>query len=283
MKVTCTVSLALLAFALLAAGCKKNFDPAQATGTPAQVVDGNNNGLVQVNHSEQFALISAASIDAPDKLSVTGSVFPDINREVPVISLASGKVVELRARLDDNVRKGQLLFKVQSPDISAAFDVYLKAVNDEQMSNKAYLRAKDLYEHGAIALGALEQAEDAEKNARADLEASDQQMATLGIDKQHPSSIVSIYAPIGGVVVGQNITNAAAAGVTYAGTSWTTGADNPQCLSRKDDNRTRERHRPGARSNDSDRQGTYRSTEPGDDEAGHVCIGHTARAKLRGA
>jgi cobalt-zinc-cadmium efflux system membrane fusion protein len=219
MKVTCTVSLALLAFALLAAGCKKNFDPAQATGTPAQVVDGNNNGLVQVNHSEQFALIAAASIDAPDKLSVTGSVFPDINREVPVISLASGKVVELRARLDDNVRKGQLLFKVQSPDISAAFDVYLKAVNDEQMSNKAYLRAKDLYEHGAIALGALEQAEDAEKNARADLEASDQQMATLGIDKQHPSSIVSIYAPIGGVVVGQNITNAAAAGVTYAGTS----------------------------------------------------------------
>jgi cobalt-zinc-cadmium efflux system membrane fusion protein len=219
MKAGCAISAALLAVMLLAAGCKKKFDPAQAAATTAQVVDGSNNGVVQVNHPEQYALIAATSVSAPDTLSVTGSVFPDINREVPVISLASGKVVDLRARLDDNVHKGQLLFKVQSPDITAAFDVYLKSVNDEQMSNKAYLRAKDLYEHGAIAQAALEQAEDAEKDARADLEAADQQMATLGIDKQHPTSIVGVYAPIGGVVVGQNITNTAAVGVTYAGTS----------------------------------------------------------------
>lgn len=219
MKYAGTICLALVGFALLAAGCKKAFDPAQAAGTPVQVVDGNSDGLVQVEHPERFALIAASSLSAPDKLSVTGSVFPDINREVPVISLASGKVVDLRVRLDDSVRKGQLLFKVQSPDISAAFDVYHKAVNDEQMCNKAYLRAQDLYQHGAIALGALEQAEDAEKDAHADLEAADQQMSTLGIDKQHPSSIVGIYAPISGVVVGQNITNAAAAGVTYAGSS----------------------------------------------------------------
>lgn len=219
MRVRSVIRLALLAAVLADAGCKKPFDPAQAAGVPTQVVDGNNNGVVVVNHPEQYALVTAGSIDAQDKLSVTGAVFPDINREVPVISLASGKVVDLRARLDDPVRKGQLLFKVQSPDISTAFDVYRKAVNDEQMNNKAYLRAKDLYEHGAIALGTLEQAEDAEKDARADLEAAEQQLATLGIDKQRPSSIVSIYAPISGVVVGQNITNAAAAGVTYSGTS----------------------------------------------------------------
>jgi membrane fusion protein, heavy metal efflux system len=50
---------------------------------------------------------------------VTGSVFPDISREVPVISMANGRVVDIRARLDDNVKKGQLLFSVQSPDITA--------------------------------------------------------------------------------------------------------------------------------------------------------------------
>ena len=92
-------------------------------------------------------------------MNATGSVFPDISREVPVISLANGRVVDIKARLDDNVKKGQLLLQVQSPDITNAFDAYLKAVNDEQLANKAYLRARDLFQHGAISQAMLEQAE----------------------------------------------------------------------------------------------------------------------------
>jgi cobalt-zinc-cadmium efflux system membrane fusion protein len=144
-------------------------------------------------------------------------VNPDIAREIPVISLPSGRVVDIRARLDDNVKKGYLLLKVQSPDITNAFDVYLKAANDEQLANKAYVRAKDLYDHGAIPLSALEQAEDTENDAKADLNAADQQLDTLGVNKDHPSDIVNVYAPISGVIVAQNVTNAAAAGVTYSG------------------------------------------------------------------
>jgi cobalt-zinc-cadmium efflux system membrane fusion protein len=108
---------------------------------------------------------------------------------------------------------------VQSPDITNAFDTYLKAVNDEQLSNKAYVRAKDLYEHGAIPLSMLEQAEDAEKDIRADLTAAEEQLKTLGVDKNHPSSVVPVYAPISGVIIAQNVTNAAAAGVAFSGSS----------------------------------------------------------------
>jgi cobalt-zinc-cadmium efflux system membrane fusion protein len=128
-------------------------------------------------------------------------------------------VVEIKTRLDDNVTKGQLLLKVQSPDITNAFDVYLKAVNDEQLANKAEKRAKDLYDHGAISEAQLEQAEDSERDALADLHAAEQQLKTLGVDKNHPSSIVDVRAPISGVIVAQNVTNAAAAGVTYSGSS----------------------------------------------------------------
>jgi cobalt-zinc-cadmium efflux system membrane fusion protein len=110
-----------------------------------------------------------------------------------------------------------LLLKVQSPDITNAYDVYLKAVNDEQLTNKAYMRAKDLYAHGAIALGDVEQAEDAEKDNLADLKAAEEQLNNLGIDKNDPHSIVPVYAPISGVIVAQNVTIAAAQGVTYAG------------------------------------------------------------------
>ena len=201
------------------AACGKKFDPASGAAPAPKVVEAGNAGVVTVEHPGEFPLVAAGRIDAPHKLSVTGSVFPDINREIPVISLASGRVVDVRVTLDQDVTKGQLLMKVQSPDVINAFDTYLKAVNDERMTNEAYMRAKDLYAHGAISQAMVEQAKDGEDDAKADLDAANHELSTLGIDKQHPSDIVNIYAPISGVIVAQNVTNAAAAGVTYSGSA----------------------------------------------------------------
>ncbi|MFZ0274487.1 MAG: efflux RND transporter periplasmic adaptor subunit [Acidobacteriaceae bacterium] len=204
---------------LLLQGCGKKFNPADGAPPSPQVVDQSNAARVSVDHPEQFQLVSAERIEVPDELDVTGSVNPDIAREIPVISLASGRIVDIKARLDDNVKKGDLLLKVQSPDITNAFDAYLKASNDEHLASLALVRAKDLFEHGAIPQAQVEQAEDAENDAKADLTAAEQQLDTLGVNKDHPSSIVNVYAPVSGVIVAQNVTSAAAAGVTYAGTS----------------------------------------------------------------
>ena len=218
-KISILQSFSCLVVCLSLAACGKKFNPAAGAPPATQVMETGNMSLFAVAHPDQFPLIAASEMDAPAELNVTGTVTPDISREVPVISLASGRVVDIRARLDDNVRKGQLLLKVQSPDITNAFDTYLKAKNDEMLANKAYVRAKDLYDHGAIALGVLEQADDTEKDAQADLVAADNQLDILGVKKDNPSSIVNVYAPISGVIVAQNVTNAAAAGVTYSGSS----------------------------------------------------------------
>ena len=69
-------------------------------------------------------------------------------------------------------------------------------------------RAQILYDKGAIAKSALEQAEAAENDAKADLNAATEQLRTLGIDKDHPSGIVDIIAPISGVITDQQVTNA---------------------------------------------------------------------------
>lgn len=220
MRIGCqTLCAAAVAVGLALAGCGKKFDPADGAPPAAQVIDQSNAARVRVDHPEQFSLSAAERIEVPDELDVTGTVNPDIAREIPVISLASGRIVDIRARLDDNVRKGDLLLKVQSPDITNAFDAYLKAANDELLANKALARAQNLYTHGAIAQSALEQAEDTENDAKADLTAAEQQLDTLGVNKDHPSDIVNIYAPISGVIIAQNVTNAAAAGVTYAGSA----------------------------------------------------------------
>jgi cobalt-zinc-cadmium efflux system membrane fusion protein len=197
--------------------CGKKFDPADGAAPAAQVIESGNGDVVTVENPEQFTLVMADQVEAASRLNVTGSVNPDINREIPVISLASGRVVDIRTRLDDNVKKGQLLLKVQSPDITNAFDTYLKTVNDEHLANLALVRAKDLFAHGAIPQAQVEQAQDTEDDAKADLVAAEQQLDTLGVDKDHPSDIVNVYAPISGVIVAQNVTNAAAAGVTYSG------------------------------------------------------------------
>jgi cobalt-zinc-cadmium efflux system membrane fusion protein len=219
-------SLRSMVFALAAAasvalvGCKGNHE-GNATPPAPQVVQVPDMNLLTIDPNEvaKFPLVAAEKVDVATEVNATGSVNPDISREVPVISLANGRVVDIKARLGDDVKKGQLLFRVQSPDVSTAFDAYLKAVNDEQLANKADIRAQDLFQHGAISEAMVEQADNAEHDAKADLDAAEEQLKILGVDKAHPSSVVDVHAPISGVIINQNITNAAAAGVTLSGSS----------------------------------------------------------------
>jgi cobalt-zinc-cadmium efflux system membrane fusion protein len=203
-----------------AAGCG-NKDEGSGAPPPAKVVEVADMNLITIDKNDvsKFPIVTADQIEASSELKATGTVFPDVAREVPVISIANGRVVDLKARLDDKVQKGQLLFSVQSGDVTNAYDAYLKAVNDEQLADKAYARADDLFKHGAIAQAMLEQAEDGEKDAKADLTAAEEQLKVLGVDKNHPSPIVNVYAPISGVIIAQNVTNAAAAGVSLSGSA----------------------------------------------------------------
>ncbi|MGB7987085.1 MAG: efflux RND transporter periplasmic adaptor subunit [Terracidiphilus sp.] len=211
--------LVAVCFAIILSGCKGK-DDSSSTSTP-QVIHVPDMNLITVepNDAPKFPVLTAGQVESATELTATGSVFPDVNREIPVISMANGRVVDIKTRLDDNVKKGQLLLKVQSPDITAAFNAYLKASNDEHMAEMAFKRADDLLHHGAISQAQLEAAEDAAKDAKADLTAAEEQLKTLGVDKDHPRSVVNVYAPISGVIVAQNVTNSAAAGVTLSGSA----------------------------------------------------------------
>jgi cobalt-zinc-cadmium efflux system membrane fusion protein len=211
----------VFAFGLFLAGCKSKDQADNSGPTNPQVIAVNDMNLITIDKADvaKFPIVAAEQVESASELTATGTVFPDISREVPVISLANGRVVDIKTRLDDNVKKGQLLFRVQSADVSTAFDAYLKAVNDEQLANKANLRADDLLKHGAISQAMVEQAEDSEKDAKADLTAAEEQLRILGVDKAHPSNVVNVYAPISGVIIGQNVTNSAAAGVSLSGSA----------------------------------------------------------------
>jgi membrane fusion protein, heavy metal efflux system len=203
-------SLLSLSLNLLLVACNEGKADPKAEAPPAATVepdlDANN---FKVDHPEQFPLVAAVEHKAAPSLNVTGVVQPDIARAVPVISLATGRVVEIKARLGDTVTKGQLLLRVRSNDVSGAYQTYVKAENDERFARQQLDRAQILYDKGAIAKSGLEQAEDTEADAKADLNAAAEQLKLLGIDKDHPSGIVDIVAPTSGVITDQQVTNAA--------------------------------------------------------------------------
>ena len=203
------VAALCLPSSLLTLACNETKADPKAEAPPAATVepdlDANN---FKVDHPDQFPLVTAIEHKAAPALNVTGVVQPDISRAVPVISLASGRVVEIKARLGDTVTKGQLLLRVRSNDVSGALPDLLKAGNDERLARLQLERAQTLYDKGAIAKSALEQAEATAGDAKADLNAATEQLKLLGIDKDHPSGIVDITAPISGVITDQQVTNA---------------------------------------------------------------------------
>jgi cobalt-zinc-cadmium efflux system membrane fusion protein len=195
---------------LVISGCKSDKVNADAEAPPpAKVVPGVDVTFFAVEHPELYPIVTATEYQAPSQLFVTGTVFPDISRNVPVISLASGRVVDIRARLGDTVRKGQLLLRVRSDDISGGFDAYHKAISDELLARKQLDRAKLLYEHGAIAQQDLEVAQDAEDDAKTTLDTATEHLHLLGSDPNDPKGIVDIVAPVSGVITDQEVTDAA--------------------------------------------------------------------------
>lgn len=211
MKTKFSGMMLVAALALSVAGlvaCDHKEDPKAEAPPKAQVVPDLDANNFTVDKPGQFPLATAVEYKAASALNATGVVQPDIARAVPVISVAAGRVVEVKARLGDQVKKGQLIYRVQSNDVTGAYQNYLKFVNDEHLARQQLDRAQLLYDKGAIAQSALQQAETAESDAKVDLNAASEQLHLLGVDKDHPSPIVNVVAPISGVITEQQVTNA---------------------------------------------------------------------------
>ena len=198
---------------LLLAGCNSGVHAAAKAEAPppAEVEHEPDASLVRVDRAERFPLATAGREESAPELNVTGTISPDISRNIPVISLASGRVLEIHTRIGDSVTRGQLLMRVQSADLSQAFAEYRSATADQALARAQHDRAKLLYEKGAIAQKDLEVAQDADAKAGIRVENAAERIWLLGADIDHPASVLDIRAPVSGVILEQNV--AAAAGV----------------------------------------------------------------------
>ena len=119
MPTACTVLL----LSVLIVGCSREPAVVDAAMRIEPAPDPNE---VTIEHPERFPVVPVELRKMQNELSVTGQVAPDVSRNVPVIAFTSGRVVEVRARLGDDVKKGQILLTITSPDMSGAISDYQK-------------------------------------------------------------------------------------------------------------------------------------------------------------
>lgn len=202
---------AVLLLCFLNTNCSREASVDAQTSGAAQVkveeVQGQS--IIELEHPERFSLTTVEQQRAFAELKVNGVVAPDVSRTVPVLSLAGGRAVDIRARLGDDVIKGQVLLRINSPDVALAFSDHEKFRADELLARRQLDRSHVLFAKGAIAKKNLETAEDAEQKAKVDLETAAERIRILGADLNHPSPIVEVRAPSSGTIIEQNVTGGA--------------------------------------------------------------------------
>ena len=203
-----TISVCAVAAFLAACSHEQNVSANGSVVDPSQVTveDSPDVNLLKPEHPERLQVAVVEMRLVREELNVTGSVAPDVSRSIPVVSLSGGRVVDVKARLGDEVKKGQPLLSIISPDVSAACSDYRKFQVDEVLARKQLARAQLLYDKGAIAQKDLQIAEDTEQKAKVDVSTAADRIRILGADPDHPSPVIEIKAPSSGTIVEQNIT-----------------------------------------------------------------------------
>jgi cobalt-zinc-cadmium efflux system membrane fusion protein len=200
----------LAAFLLALASCSGS---GSGNGAKNEPTNSNNAELFSIP-SDQMAHVQVLTVQPTTlmrTLRLTGAVAYNSFHTTPVITQVSGPVSRVAVVPGQRVQRGEPMLYVASPDYSQLRTNYLKAKDADALAQKAYNRAKDLYEHHAIAEQNLEQAESAEVQAGGDLVAAEAALKVLGITdpdalvKGPPSFEVPVRAPISGEVVEQDV------------------------------------------------------------------------------
>ena len=194
-----------MAFAALAACSKKPSDSA-----PAPTSNANSVTLTPAQR-QNVKLFNVAETKFHKTIDTTGSVDFDNDQATSVLAPFSGPVTRLVVQLGQEVKKGDALAIVESPDFATAIGTYRKAIATAKTARQVADTDKDLLQHNGISQRDAQQAQTDAANAEADREAARQGLASLNVDPKVIKDIEEghvvtridgvIRSPIAGTVV----------------------------------------------------------------------------------
>ncbi|MEI6746178.1 MAG: efflux RND transporter periplasmic adaptor subunit [Methylococcaceae bacterium] len=124
------------------------------------------------------------------------------NNEYVVSASQSGIINQLNAALGDEVKKGEVLAQIDSPNLLSLQSNYLKANSALQLANSAYQRDKALAKDGIIANRRVQETESQFNTASLDTQEAKRLLEISGGNASGQlNSHLAIRSPISGVVI----------------------------------------------------------------------------------
>jgi membrane fusion protein, heavy metal efflux system len=213
-----TIALTCVAFpvAIGIAGCRETTpavrasaaesDRHEAAHTPRRV-------HLEALQLEQVRVEALSSKPPADRMKLTGTVEFNADRMAKLLPPVPGHVQNLTVNVGDIVRKGDVLFVLNSRDVAAATTDHLASHKDLELAQKTFAMTQDLFEHQAASRIALEQATSELAKAKARVAQTEEGLQVLGLDP-HPEhdptttqSQIPVRTPIDGTVIERSVTN----------------------------------------------------------------------------
>ena len=209
--------VALGAMALVIAGClalgacaPKPDSRARAAAEPAR------NVTLTAAQLQHIHLYTVATAPFQKTLEASGVVDFDNDQATSVLAPFSGPVSRVLVSPGQQVRAGDVLATVDSPDFAATLSTYAKALATARTARQLAEADKDLVQHHGVSQREAQQAQTDAANAEADRDAALQALVALKIDAQTIKDVQQgrpparaegkIRAPIAGTVAEKLIT-----------------------------------------------------------------------------
>ena len=141
-------------------------------------------------------------------VSLPAVVEADAAYTVNIMPPLAGRLTELKVKLGDTVKQGQVLAVISSPDLAQAFADADKARDARGLASRAVQRARGVNDAGANAGKDVEQAQSNFMQAQAESTRADARLSALGADVgangSGKSRMLTLTAPVSGTVTTLN-------------------------------------------------------------------------------
>jgi cobalt-zinc-cadmium efflux system membrane fusion protein len=211
-------SLIMLALIACGHGKKEATEDEKPEGAEvAEPVD--RKDLIQLTKEQvataKIALAPAERRSETAAIGATGEIEPPDDGVAKIGPKVAGRVVRLLKGVGDPVKRGELLAMIDSPDLGRAKADYIAAAAVAQVNKEAAERERALYERKISSEKDWRQAEADATKARAEKDAAEVRLHTLGISDaqldnlspgEHFAASFTVTSPIDGVVVERPVT-----------------------------------------------------------------------------
>jgi cobalt-zinc-cadmium efflux system membrane fusion protein len=162
---------------------------------------------------DRLLVATVGEQNSPHEVSLPATVEANPANTVNILPPLTGKLLELKVRLGDSVKRGQVLATMSSPDLAQAVSDAQKARDALELAQRALVRARGVNEAGSNAAKDVEAAQSSVAQQSAELRRSEARLRSLGADGTggQAGQVLKIVAPVTGTVTALN----AAAGANF--------------------------------------------------------------------